>query len=106
METKYVVVLVTAKDNDEAQKISRALLDKRRAACVNIIPAVNSSYWWMDKVESATECMLVVKTSIYQMNNVVDTVKKNHSYSVPEIVALPVVGGNPDYLKWIDNTLK
>ncbi len=106
METKHIIVLITAKDNEEAQKISKALLDKRRAACVNIIPAVNSSYWWMDKVESATECMLVVKTSIYQLNLVVDTVKKNHSYSVPEIVALPVVGGNLDYLKWIDNTLK
>ncbi len=106
MDTKYVIVLVTAKDTSEAQKISMELLGKRLAACVNILPGVNSSYWWMDKIESATECMLLIKTSTLQLNGVVDAVKKNHSYSVPEIIALPVVGGNPDYLKWLGNTLK
>jgi periplasmic divalent cation tolerance protein len=106
METKYLVVLVTAKDDTEAQKIARAILEKRRAACVNIISAVNSSYWWLDKIESAEECLLIIKTSTSQLSNVIDLVKKNHSYSVPEIIALPVVGGNPDYLKWLENTLK
>jgi periplasmic divalent cation tolerance protein len=106
METKYLVVLVTAKDNTEAQKIARAILEKRRAACVNIVPGINSTYWWLDKIESAEECLLIMKTSTSQLSNVIDLVKKNHSYSVPEIIALPVVGGNPDYLKWLENTLK
>ena len=106
METKYLIVMVTAKDNTEAQKISQAILEKRRAACVNIIPAVSSSFWWMDKIESANECLLVIKTEVRMLYSLIDIVKKNHSYSVPEIIALPVVGGNPDYLKWIENTLK
>ncbi len=106
METKYLVALVTAKDNEEAQKISRAILEKRRAACVNIVPAVNSSYWWMDKIESANECMLIIKTEVRMLNSIIEIIKKNHSYSVPEIIALPISGGNPDYLKWIENTLK
>ncbi|MBN1368211.1 MAG: divalent-cation tolerance protein CutA [Dehalococcoidales bacterium] len=106
METKFIVIMVTAKDNTEAQKIAREILGKRRAACVNIIPAVNSTFWWLDKIESENECLLIIKTSVFMLNAVTEIIKKNHSYSVPEIIALPVVGGNPDYLKWIENTLK
>ena len=106
MNTKYIIMLVTVKDNTEAQKITRAVLGKRQAACVNIIPGVNSTYWWVDKIESEEECLLIIKTEIRMLNTVIELVKKNHSYATPEIIALPVVGGDPDYLKWIEKTLR
>jgi periplasmic divalent cation tolerance protein len=106
METKFIIVLVTTPNIEEAQKISRAILGSRKAACVNIIRGVNSTYWWLDKIESAEESMLVIKTEVRLLNAVIELVKKNHSYTTPEIIALPIIGGNPDYLKWIDDTLK
>jgi len=95
------VVLVTASSAAEAQRIGRALLDERRAACVNIIPHVASAYWWQGKVESATEALLIVKTTAAQLESVITLVRHLHSYQVPEIIALPIVGGNPEYLAWI-----
>ena len=106
MNTKYIVILVTVKDNTEAQKITRAILGKRLAACVNTISGVNSTYWWVDQIESEEECLLIIKTEVRMLNAVIETVKKNHSYATPEIIALPVVGGDPDYLKWIEKTLR
>jgi periplasmic divalent cation tolerance protein len=106
METKFIIVLVTTSNIEEAQKISQAILSSRKAACVNIIPGVNSTYWWLDKIESAEESMLVIKTEVRLLNAVIELVKKNHSYTTPEIIALPIIGGNPDYLKWLEKTLK
>jgi len=106
METKFIIVLVTTPNIDEARKISQAILGSRKAACVNVIPGVSSTYWWLDKIESAAECLLIIKTSVSQLNTVIDLVKKKHSYTTPEIIALPIVGGNADYLKWLENTLK
>jgi periplasmic divalent cation tolerance protein len=106
MENKYIIVLVTTPNIEEARKISQAILGNRKAACVNIIPGVNSTYWWLDKIESADESMLVIKTEVRLFNAVIELVKKNHSYTTPEIIALPIIGGNPDYLKWLGDTLK
>jgi periplasmic divalent cation tolerance protein len=106
METKYLIVLVTTPNTEEARKISQAILGSRKAACVNIIPGVNSTYWWLDKIETAEESILIIKTEVSLLNAVIELVKKNHSYATPEIIALPIVGGNPDYLKWLDKTLK
>jgi periplasmic divalent cation tolerance protein len=106
METKFIIVLVTTPNIEEAQKISQVILDSRKAACVNIIPSVNSTYWWLDNIESAAESMLVIKTEVRLLNAVTKLVKKNHSYTTPEIIALPIVGGNPDYLKWLEKLLK
>lgn len=98
----YVVVFITASDNDEAQKISRLLLKHRRAACVNIVPEVDSRFWWKDKLDTAKESMLVVKTKASLLPDIIKSVKKNHSSKVPEIIAIPIIGGNQDYLDWID----
>jgi len=95
-------VLVTASSEAEAQRIGRALLDERCAACVNVVPRVASSYWWQGKLESATETLLIIKTTAAHLDAVIRLVKSLHSYQVPEIIALPIVGGNPDYLAWID----
>ena len=104
-ESTYIVILITTADTEEAQQISGALLEQKKAACVNIISGVNSLFWWDGKLDSAQESLLVVKTKTSLLPEIIDLVKRLHSYDVPEIIALPIVGGNPDYLEWIDNSL-
>ncbi len=101
-KSKYIVVLITAKDTNEAHDIADALLDQRLAACINITAEVDSHYWWRGKVESAEESMLIVKSREALLGEIIEAVKKIHGYEVPEIIALPVVGGDKDYLDWID----
>ena len=97
-----VVVFITTDTEREAQKIAEVLLDQKKAACVNILPRVDSRFWWQGEIDSAREYLLVVKTRAALLDEVVNLVKENHSYEVPEVIALPIIGGNPDYLKWID----
>ncbi len=66
------------------------------------MPKVDSSFWWQGKLESAQESLLIIKTRASLVQEVIDLVKEAHSYSVPEIIALPIIGGNQDYLKWMD----
>ena len=102
MEYHYVVVFITVDSQETAQKITDKLLTERKAACVNIIPKVESQYWWQGKIESANELLLIVKTRAELLDELVTLVKQIHPYSVPEIIALPIIGGNKDYLKWVD----
>lgn len=97
----YLVVFITTSSYDEARKIASALVDQRKAACVNIVPKVNSLFRWKGEIEEAEESLLVVKTRAELFPDVVSTVKSIHSYEVPEIIALPIVEGNPDYLTWL-----
>lgn len=102
----YIVVFVTSKDKKEATKITKGLLNKRLCACVNIVPKVNSLFWWQGKIDSSAEALLIIKTKKPLLNKLIKEIKKLHSYSVPEIIALPIVGGNKDYLEWIDKETK
>lgn len=101
MRTDHVVILITAPAQEEAQKIARMLLERRKAACVNIVPSVDSLFWWHGQLDSAREALLVVKTRAALVDQVVELVKQVHSYSTPEVIALPILSGNDDYLKWI-----
>ncbi len=103
MEHNYIVVFITAKDREEAQKIAKTLLVRRQAACVNIVPEVSSHFWWKDKLDSAKESLLIVKTKDTLLPDIIRSAKKINSYSIPEIIALPIVGGSQDYLDWIDS---
>ncbi len=105
-ETGKVVIFVTAGSEQEAHKIAELLLSQRKAACVNIVPKVDSSFWWQGKLDSAKESLLIIKTKASLLSEVVDLVKAAHSYEVPEIIALPIIGGNEDYLKWIDDEVR
>ncbi|MFC1970447.1 divalent-cation tolerance protein CutA [Chloroflexota bacterium] len=98
----YIVVFVTANTAEEAQQIATLLLEQRQAACVNIIPEVASRFWWEGKIDTAQESLLVIKTRTLQLPEIIKLVKGIQSNTVPEIIALPVVGGNQDYLDWID----
>jgi periplasmic divalent cation tolerance protein len=98
-----IVVFVTAGTEEEARRIAEMLLGQRKAACVNIVPEVDSLFWWQGKLDSAQESLLIIKTRGSLLPDVVSFGKGVHSYEVPEIIALPIIGGNEDYLKWLDS---
>jgi periplasmic divalent cation tolerance protein len=101
----YAVVFVMAPSAEEAGLIGRALVDDRLAACANVVPSVASAYWWQGRVEEAGEALIILKTRQELLPRLVDRVKALHSYTVPEVIALPILGGNPDYLRWIDESV-
>ena len=105
-ECNAVVVFVTTSSQEEARKIADLLLGKHKAACVNIISHVDSVFWWERKLESGKECLLIIKTKSSVLPQVIDLVKQAHSYTVPEVIALPIVDGNEEYLSWIDEEVK
>ena len=104
--TGFIVVFITCAKRTEAEKIAGALVSSRLAACVSIIPGVESIFRWEGKIDNAKEALLVVKTRQGLFSKLVKKVKSMHSYEVPEIIALPVVCGEPSYLKWINQSLQ
>jgi periplasmic divalent cation tolerance protein len=96
------VVLITTASKEEAERIARLLLDQRKVACVNIVHGVHSLFWWQGKLDSAQESLLIAKTRMSLVPRVIGLVKGAHSYTVPEVIALPIVAGNDGYLGWID----
>jgi len=101
-ELNAAVVFITVGSQEEARKIAAALLEGRKAACVNIIPKVESHFWWEGKLDTDQELLLIVKTRASLVDELINLVKSVHSYDVPEVIALPVIGGNQDYLDWLD----
>ncbi|HWX94941.1 MAG TPA: divalent-cation tolerance protein CutA [Terriglobales bacterium] len=99
------VVLTTTPSEEEARQIARALVGERLAACVNIIPKVESIYRWQDKVEEAEEYLLLIKTTESAFALLQEKLKELHSYELPECVALAMTAGSPSYLKWIDDSV-
>ena len=97
-----VVVFITTPTIEEADRIADVIVRQRKAACVNIVPQVRSRFWWQGKIESAEEALLIVKTKSALLDEVIGLVKANHSYEVPEVIVLPISGGNQDYLNWLD----
>lgn len=102
----YLVLFVTVSDSQEALKIANELLNRRQAACVNIVPEVHSLFWWQGKVDSAQENLLIIKTKASVLNEIVALIRQLHSYDIPEIIALPIIGGNPDYLEWVGREVR
>lgn len=101
-----IVVLITASSKDEAQKIAKTLVEERIVACANIVPEIRSFFFWEGKTQDEGETLLICKSRLPLMDGIVQRVKSLHSYTVPEIIALPVVAGSGDYLKWINETTK
>jgi periplasmic divalent cation tolerance protein len=101
-----VVILITTGTDEEAQEVAKALLNNRLAACLNIAPKINSLFWWNDTLDSAQESLLIVKSKASLVSEIVRLVKEIHRYETPEIIALPIVDGNPDYLDWIGKEVK
>lgn len=106
MKREYVVILVTAGSEEEGRKIAKRLLKEKCAACINIISRVDSHFLWKGKIERVNEALLVVKTKKPYLKKVTKLVKELHSYEVSEVIALPIIGGNKNYLDWIERELK
>src|SRR5687767_6701355 len=99
--TQFAVVLVTAPNVKVARKLAKACLEARAAACVNIVPRVESHYWWQGKVERGNEFLLLIKTTAARLRPLEKCVLANHPYDTPEFVVLPISAGNRRYLEWI-----
>jgi periplasmic divalent cation tolerance protein len=96
-----LVVYITAPSEEEGAKIARTLVEERLAGCVNIVPEIRSIYSWQGKIEDEKEVLLIVKTRLKLFNALKSRVLNMHSYSVPEIIALPIVDGSEEYIKWL-----
>jgi periplasmic divalent cation tolerance protein len=98
---RYRIVLVTCGSASEAKRIGRAVVEKKLAACANILPGVESIYRWKRKVERAREALIVIKTTATRLRDLEREVKRLHSYEVPEFIVLPIAAGSQEYLDWI-----
>ena len=94
-------VYMTAGSREEAERIGRALVEERLAACVNILDGMQSFYWWQGKIEEGRETVLIAKTREALVDSLSERVKALHSYDCPCVIALPIEGGNADYLAWL-----
>lgn len=103
--TDKVVVLVTCSSAEEAGKIATAIVEQRLAACANIVSGIRSIYRWEGKVQDDQETLVIIKTTRERFAAVRDAIQKLHSYSVPEIIALPIVEGSEKYLNWIQDSV-
>jgi periplasmic divalent cation tolerance protein len=103
--TDKIVVLSTCSSEEEAEKLARSLVEEHLAACVNVISGIQSYYRWQGKVEQASEFLLIIKSSRARFGELRAALEKVHSYEVPEVIALPVLDGAPNYLNWLDNNL-
>jgi periplasmic divalent cation tolerance protein len=100
---EHCVIYITAGSKEEAENLSRGLVEKKLAFCVNTIPGITSTYHWEGNIHVDNEILLIVKTRLDRYEDLEQWVKSNHSYDVPEIVSLPIQKGLPEYLNAIDD---
>jgi periplasmic divalent cation tolerance protein len=103
--TDKIVVFSTCATEEEAEKVARMLVEARLAACVNIVPGARSIYRWQGAIESAAEWLLIIKSSREIFARLCAALEKAHSYQIPEVLAVPVVEGAPNYLNWLEDQL-
>ena len=99
----HITVFTTVSSKEEAKKISRGLVEKKLAYCVNTIPSIQSTYHWDGKLCVDDELLLIIKTKEEKFSTLKDWVVENHSYDIPEVIAIPISHGSSDYLKCIDD---
>src|SRR5437763_11741091 len=104
--TNKIVVFSTCANQQAAEELARALLEERLVACVSVIPQVRSFYHWKGAVETTDECLLVIKSSRELFEPLCALLQKLHSYELPEVLAMPVVDGEPNYLNWLQTSMQ
>lgn len=104
--SKYRLVLVTAPNLAEAERMAQKVVEKSLAACVNIVPKIRSIYQWEGKVEQSRETLMLIKTTKAKLEKLQKRIKKMHSYEVPEILVFKIDDGDESYLQWIDSVVK
>ena len=97
----YVQVLVTIDSENGAHMLQRMILEHRAAACVQVIGPISSAYWWEGQIEEAQEWLCLAKTRGSEYRRLESLIRENHPYETPEIIAIPILAGNEDYLEWI-----
>jgi periplasmic divalent cation tolerance protein len=103
--TEKILVLSNCGSEEEARKVAKALVETRVAACVNILPGIQSVYHWKGEIQEDAEWMLLIKSTRALFDNLVVELRKIHSYQVPEVLAIPVIAGDQDYLDWMDREI-
>ena len=103
---KFAVVLVTAPDVKTARNLARGALEARLIACANLIPRIESHYWWRGKIEAGAEVLLVMKTTTSRLTALEKLILAKHPYDTPEFVVLPISRGNQRYLDWVEASVK
>ena len=98
---EFIVVLVTCSSMEEAEKIGNSLVEKKLAACVNVVPEIKSIFYWKGKISRENEILLIAKSRMELFDSIQSEIKELHSYEVPEIIALPISAGSEKYLDWI-----
>jgi periplasmic divalent cation tolerance protein len=104
--TDKIVVLVNCGNSNEAETLAKSLVEKRLAACVNVVSGLVSWYWWENKLTQDNEVLLIIKSSRGNLAELEKEVLRLHSYAVPEIIALPIVEGSVNYLNWMEQSLR
>ena len=103
--TEKIIVFSNCGTEEEAMRVAHALIGSKLAACVNVLPKIRSVYRWKGAIEEESEWMLVIKSSRPLFSQLQAALRKAHSYDVPEVLAIPVVDGSPEYLRWLDGEL-
>lgn len=102
---KYNIIFMTASSPEEARKITDKLLNEKMIACANVIPKVESRYWWEGKIETSNEALVIMKTVEGNFKKIEEKIKEIHSYEVPEIISVGISGGSEEYFRWIDRVI-
>ncbi|MEM0233667.1 MAG: divalent-cation tolerance protein CutA [Candidatus Nezhaarchaeales archaeon] len=102
----HLVVLITFPSKEEAYKVGRKLVEEGLAACVNVIEKVRSLFIFEGKFEECDEALAIVKTKLDVLQRLIEAVKSMHSYSVPEVIAIPIIAGYEHYLKWLEESIR
>ena len=105
MPVAQQIVLCTVPDRESAERIATALVTERLAACVNIVPGITSIYRWKNRIEKDAELLLIIKTHSAVFDTLQDSIRKLHPYELPEVIAVPITDGLPEYLDWISTAL-
>jgi periplasmic divalent cation tolerance protein len=103
---RFAIVLVTAPDSKTARMLARAALQARLVACANLVPGIESHYWWQGKIENSAEILILFKTQKSRLGALEKLILEKHPYDTPEILALPLGSGTGKYLDWIENSVE
>ena len=106
IESTYILVVTTSNQKHDLESLAKLLIEKRMAACVQILGPITSIYSWEGKIEQDTEWQCLIKTRHELYGKIEDLIKQEHSYKVPEILVFPISEGNPDYMNWIDENVE